>query len=481
MKLTTKISRIWIILFLFPLIGPAQNWQNICSSGVTFYQNLSGSIQAFRLDSVDITQYPDSVFHSYRAIRDPIGDCYDTTYGSIFGLEITKKPLGVFQFFNKTNSVIKLHTLEGIGFSWTFFSFTSGDYIEATVSIKTKDTILGIPDSLKVIVFQAKDFLGNNITHPINQQHITLSKQFGLTRIFDLYAFPNDTTSYLLLGKSTPSVGMQNLTWNEVWDFDVGDVFHYVIDEEVVGVSIYSQLIQEILSKEVIPDSNKVIYTIERCKKKSVSAPPPNVFYSHDTITVTCTFQSDTSHIAALPREFVNIGGEAPIHSRLFPSYNERQTHNKMMGVYYSSNPPCWHPPFEFISEERYTKGLGRTKDSWFAVWEHYSLNLVYYKKGSETWGTPVATDCSTLVPVEEPPAPQTEFSIYPNPASTHITVETQVPSQLSILNLNGLELLKQPITEPKTIIDISSLPNGVYFVRVMGEKTVRVGKFIKQ
>ncbi|MBC8465654.1 T9SS type A sorting domain-containing protein, partial [bacterium] len=128
-----------------------------------------------------------------------------------------------------------------------------------------------------------------------------------------------------------------------------------------------------------------------------------------------------------------------------------------------------------------YTKGLGRTKDSWFAVWEHYSLNLVYYKKGSETWGTPVATDCSTLVPVEEPPAPQTECSIYPNPASTHITVETQVPSQLSILNLNGLELLKQPITEPKTIIDISSLPNGVYFVRVMGEKTVRVGKFIKQ
>ena len=212
MNTPTKISRIWLILLLFPLVVPAQNWQNICSPGVTFYQNLSGSIQAFRLDSVDITQYPESVFYSYRAIRDTMGDCYDTTYGSILGLEVTKKPLGVFQFLNRTNSVITLHSLEGMGFSWIFFSFASGYYIEATISMMTFDTILGIPDSLKIISFQAKDLLGNNITHPINQQHITLSKQFGLTRIFDLYTFPNDITSYVLLGKSTPSVGMQNLT-----------------------------------------------------------------------------------------------------------------------------------------------------------------------------------------------------------------------------------------------------------------------------
>ncbi len=71
--------------------------------------------------------------------------------------------------------------------------------------------------------------------------------------------------------------------------------------------------------------------------------------------------------------------------------------------------------------------------------------------------------------------------TVFPNPAFTTITIETPAPSQLSILNLNGQELLKQTITEPKTVIDISSLPNGVYFVRVTGEKSVGVGKFVKQ
>jgi hypothetical protein len=48
-------------------------------------------------------------------------------------------------------------------------------------------------------------------------------------------------------------------------------------------------------------------------------------------------------------------------------------------------------------------------------------------------------------------------------------------------MNLNGQELISRLITEPKTIIDISTLPSGIYFVRVTGEKTVEVGKFIKQ
>jgi photosystem II stability/assembly factor-like uncharacterized protein len=75
-------------------------------------------------------------------------------------------------------------------------------------------------------------------------------------------------------------------------------------------------------------------------------------------------------------------------------------------------------------------------------------------------------------------------LNIYPNPASTTITIETSDISnknRLSILNLSGQELITRQITEPKTQIDISTLPSGVYFVRLTVEKTVQVGKFIKQ
>jgi len=83
-----------------------------------------------------------------------------------------------------------------------------------------------------------------------------------------------------------------------------------------------------------------------------------------------------------------------------------------------------------------------------------------------------------TGIPCEET---LSSLLIYPNPASTHITIETLLQEEVSIFNLQGQELLSQQITEPKTRIDISSLPSGVYFVRVTGEQAVQVGKFVKQ
>jgi hypothetical protein len=73
---------------------------------------------------------------------------------------------------------------------------------------------------------------------------------------------------------------------------------------------------------------------------------------------------------------------------------------------------------------------------------------------------------------------------IYPNPASTTITIETSAisaQSQFSIMEVNGQQLITQQITESKTLIDISNLPSGVYFVRMTGDKSVAMGKFIKQ
>jgi hypothetical protein len=75
-------------------------------------------------------------------------------------------------------------------------------------------------------------------------------------------------------------------------------------------------------------------------------------------------------------------------------------------------------------------------------------------------------------------------FSMYPNPTSTQITVEIpEISNQsiLTIMNINGQELIKCQITELKTVIDITNLPKGIYFVRLTGERTVGVEKIIKE
>ena len=74
------------------------------------------------------------------------------------------------------------------------------------------------------------------------------------------------------------------------------------------------------------------------------------------------------------------------------------------------------------------------------------------------------------------------QFSVYPNPAHEKITIEipgTAKESTLTILNINGQETLSYKITESKTQIDISKLTTGVYFVKLITDKTVDVSKVI--
>jgi len=78
----------------------------------------------------------------------------------------------------------------------------------------------------------------------------------------------------------------------------------------------------------------------------------------------------------------------------------------------------------------------------------------------------------------------QCDINIYPNPSTSKITIE--IPgmtneSNLVIINIEGQQLIKRQISQPKTTIDISSLPSDVYFVRLTNDKIVEVGKFVKQ
>ena len=75
-------------------------------------------------------------------------------------------------------------------------------------------------------------------------------------------------------------------------------------------------------------------------------------------------------------------------------------------------------------------------------------------------------------------------IKIFPNPATTEIVVEavhSLLPGYFIIYNLQGQQLISRPVTESKTQLNISSLPSGVYFVRLSNDRTVEVGKIIKE
>ena len=75
-------------------------------------------------------------------------------------------------------------------------------------------------------------------------------------------------------------------------------------------------------------------------------------------------------------------------------------------------------------------------------------------------------------------------LSIYPNPASCKITIETSEQSysaNLSILTISGQELLSQTITQASGTIDVGTLLPGVYVIRLVGRNTVETRKMLKE
>jgi hypothetical protein len=86
---------------------------------------------------------------------------------------------------------------------------------------------------------------------------------------------------------------------------------------------------------------------------------------------------------------------------------------------------------------------------------------------------------------IDEKGSSEYPLNIYPNPASTAITISTPtIPKKnttLTIYNINGQAIITRQITDDITVFDVSGLSQGVYFVKVSNDRTVMVDDFVKQ
>lgn len=74
-------------------------------------------------------------------------------------------------------------------------------------------------------------------------------------------------------------------------------------------------------------------------------------------------------------------------------------------------------------------------------------------------------------------------IKVYPNPVTDNVTLETSVYTKgncLSICNITGQELIKQQINSSITHINMGCFRSGIYFVKVLNDKSVDVVKIIK-
>jgi trimeric autotransporter adhesin len=68
------------------------------------------------------------------------------------------------------------------------------------------------------------------------------------------------------------------------------------------------------------------------------------------------------------------------------------------------------------------------------------------------------------------------ESSIYPNPASSEVTITTTEPTSFQIMDVNGKVHSKQEISEGQNTINLAGLPTGI-FIFVVGDQRYKVLK----
>jgi hypothetical protein len=63
-------------------------------------------------------------------------------------------------------------------------------------------------------------------------------------------------------------------------------------------------------------------------------------------------------------------------------------------------------------------------------------------------------------------------LSIFPNPTTDFVTVVTQDDQidQLMLQDLSGKVIKQEEVVGPKTQLDLSELPKGMYFIHALGE-----------
>ena len=482
---------IFILLFITPILLQAQDYTNICTTGTTFFKkSTTNMVKAYKTTSYTLPGGTDTIFASFATIRDTAASCFDTTKGSILGRKIYRVgATKTFFFFNKKKDTVRVEAKAQVGYTWKFVNLTAGPFLQANVISMAPDTVVGILDNVMLVQLTAKRTDGTTVSNPWNGKFFKLSEHYGFSRIFDMVNVPFDTTYYTLVGKSTPVIGIQDFTWKDVYSYNIGDVFDFTgYDNGLApGQTSNWKEIKTVFAKTTWGTAiDSVQYKFDRCRS-TITNPGNNHVYIHDTIIVKYNFKTmaHDSSIMRFPDQFYRENIYASQFDRYQKAFNNRQSKKIGQDKYRYINTCFVVPTGSVILNENYSEGLGLS--TYFrddqTVQNYY--NLVYYKKGTEIWGTAIGTQCSPLLDVQEQPSANAQLvRIVPNPMknSAELVIEgvnMNQDLQFVIYNIVGREVYRTRVTSSHMSFDRNNLNPGLYIYLLTGKENIAKGKFV--
>lgn len=138
---------------------------------------------------------------------------------------------------------------------------------------------------------------------------------------------------------------------------------------------------------------------------------------------------------------------------------------------------------------EYWIEGIGSSKELFSAYtyefeWQYYTTCFSKDNEPAIFISTPDEffwDACEYYVGIDD--IKTERIKIYPNPASDHITVTTPNSGEqsITIYNSRGQLVLQTTISSQRTAINVSSYPEGIYYVRLQDSEGEGSTKFIKR
>ena len=475
------------LALVIPLCVFSQNYKVVSNILPAFYSSeLDGNntgTQAFAIESQSIVG-TDIMYSTFKTMRsDPEeldwGACVDSSGGAVMGKKLVQQNNRTI-LFNQNGDSIFVYQKTSIGNSWNYFKYNNGHFIEAIHNQTNYIDILGTFDSVKVFVLMHNDIEGNVVEDEINGAEIHLSKNFGLIKTFDNYMFPFQLIECSLIGYENAEVGVKNLNAQGVYDYQIGDEFHfyrenlhwYFDDTDTLYKIDYGQerwAIRYVTHSTNYQDS--VTYEYVECSRiYEYSNDKYDTLYLTETVTETIIFNSVLPGIldAYTNQKIENVEFGGGLYYEILqnqtPMYNFRPKKMIVDDAYMNNDSCVGRSIFDpCCYSESYIAGCGGPYYYW-SDWFGTTIErkLLYFNKNGEIWGEPLAQDCQDLLSnVDERPRLINSISVYPNP----FTGQLNIKSEDNRSRIKEVELMESNYT-----MRTKHLSNGIYILEIKME-----------
>jgi hypothetical protein len=241
--------------------------------------------------------------------------------------------------------------------------------------------------------------------------------------------------------------GQDTLTNGEVYDFEVGDIFHISIASYGPSGGYFGELRNIEIIEKYFSSGGDTVYYVK------------NILYQGSG-----GFGQFIENV-----HYFNLETHLPSIDSI---YSDPLMYNGRVVNYRSDSAATW------LTIEKLVQGLGIAYEYYYD-WEgdvSSTVNLIYFNKSGEEWGTPI------FVGLKETQEFEKNIKIFPNPATSFITININggQPIEEAIIynHLGQKALVAVPVNNT---VDVSTLKPGIYFVEIATKEWRERIMFIKK